>query len=337
MAKKNQNDDQDDSKFDDDDDFGLPDLEYDELEDDDFEDEDEKPAEEEPVAEEPAAVEPPPVSSDDSSEPELDDIDLEDIDLEDFDAEEINISDEELEKELQELEKSDAIVDDNDDEAQPEFYEEESFDDFNSDPVNSVFGADDSDSLPKEEQVLVSGTPKEGSKTSYYEATNNSSGRMTKIIILGVVLFTAIALVLWMMIGDPSSEKPVAEKEVKKEQPKPKPKPQPKAEEKPAEQAVQSTPSPAAASSVAAGTVTKLEERTGKAYVVISSFFDEDLAMDHANKLADEGQSPYVIPPFADHRFWRVGIAEYNTMSDAQSQIGQYTADFGDDIWPLKY
>ena len=71
--------------------------------------------------------------------------------------------------------------------------------------------------------------------------------------------------------------------------------------------------------------------------LIISSFFDEDLAMDHANKLAANGNSPMVIPPFASHRFWRVAIAEYNSIADAQNQIGQYKADYGDDIWPLKY
>jgi hypothetical protein len=91
------------------------------------------------------------------------------------------------------------------------------------------------------------------------------------------------------------------------------------------------------ATPVAAGMVTSLEQRSGKAYIIIASFIDGDLAMDHANDLADDGKSPYVIPPFNNGMYYRVAIAEFNNFADATSNLGSYKEEFGTDIWTLRY
>jgi len=83
--------------------------------------------------------------------------------------------------------------------------------------------------------------------------------------------------------------------------------------------------------------VTNLDDRNGKAYVIVASFIDSDLAIDHANKLAAEGKSPYVIPPFGSSRYSRVGIAEFGSFEAAAATLDNYKSEYGDDVWALRY
>jgi len=80
-----------------------------------------------------------------------------------------------------------------------------------------------------------------------------------------------------------------------------------------------------------------LSEATGKTYVVIGSFFDDDLANDYAEELSADGKSPIIIPPFGESRFYRVAIAEFNSFKDAQGGLESLKAEYGNDIWPLRY
>ncbi|MEQ9307524.1 MAG: SPOR domain-containing protein, partial [Marinoscillum sp.] len=86
-----------------------------------------------------------------------------------------------------------------------------------------------------------------------------------------------------------------------------------------------------------AGEVTRLSEKTGKTYIIVGSFFDDDIANDFAGDLSVKGRSPMVIPPFGESRFYRVAIAEFETFKDAQASLDGYKTEFGADIWPLRY
>ncbi len=87
----------------------------------------------------------------------------------------------------------------------------------------------------------------------------------------------------------------------------------------------------------AVGTVELLGSRTGKSYVIIGSFFDEDLAQDEGNKLAQGGVSTKVIPPFGRARFYRLAVGEFDSFREAAGNIDAYKSDFGENIWVLKY
>ena len=364
---KNHDQDPEEEKNDhlDDDDFGLPDLEYDELDDDDFEDEIEAPVEDEAEAaedtsdpvEEVDEVE----SSDDDIEvdedidididdidldsidtedidtSELDETDLEDIDtsdLDDVDVDDIEISDEELQAELAEMDEGEITSSSSD----SEFYEEESFEEFEEkdDVISSVFGADEGTSSSEGGQEilgkdfkdkLVSG-PSAGSS---FTPSGNTGARRNfgKIVILGTIVITIIGVVFYLVFasGGPKKEaaveKPVEKPVVVEQQPEPEPEPEPEPD-----------PTP---SKPPAGTITTLDARNGKSYVVIGSFVDGDLAMDHATALSEEGKSPYIIPPFANHIFYRVAIAEFDDFAAANNSLGNYRGDYGDDIWTLRY
>ena len=83
--------------------------------------------------------------------------------------------------------------------------------------------------------------------------------------------------------------------------------------------------------------MTKLDGRNGKAYLIVASFIDTDLAVDHANDLAKDGESPYVIPPFGKSKYSRVGIAEFDSFESATSQLESYRSKYSSDVWALRY
>jgi hypothetical protein len=79
-----------------------------------------------------------------------------------------------------------------------------------------------------------------------------------------------------------------------------------------------------------------LSGATGRYYVVIVSAVDGDLITDHAKKLAKEGVSSKIIPPFGKYKFYRLTIAEGDTYASAQSIADAKKAEFGA-AWVLKY
>jgi len=349
---KNKNEDPEEERddlFDDDEDFGLPDLEYDELdEDEEFGDMgDIEEMEDEPVSEEPESTfEEESVDEIEISEDELDDIELTEEDLAADDESED--WEKELEKELEEELK----------EEEPEgFYEEESFDEFETgtDEIasSSVFDSDDDASAPSQPAAATS-SPKNEAAARYaqtssygtYGEEKSNKGKFVRVVVIGTVVIAVIAIILFALNpGDngaetnkkvaakkeqPAKKQPVAKEQPKEEEPKPvakkeeaKPKPKPKPQ-----------PQPVAKP---AGEITKLDQRTGKAYVIVGSFFDEDLATDYAKELSDSGKSPMIIPPFNNARYYRVAIAEFNSFEDAVANIESYKGEFGSDIWTLRY
>jgi len=61
------------------------------------------------------------------------------------------------------------------------------------------------------------------------------------------------------------------------------------------------------------------------------------MADDLAKKLASQGESPSIIPPFGKGIFYRVAIASFPTIASAQQNIDQYRSEYGQDVWALKY
>lgn len=359
MAKKNPNEDPEeerDDQFEDDEDFGLPDLDYDELDEDD---------ESEP-AEEPVEESPEEISTELSSEEEAGGLDFEadmsgaeitDADISDADISEadLELSDEDISAELEK--DMDSPSD------EPDFYEEESFDEFDdSSAQEAVFDAgsqvEEEDSYKDVVETSIPSDPfsegtddflqGEGEVPKDPMAGTEHRGSFTRIVIFGTITFVLIALGLMYFMdgsfgfGDESEEaradeqeqvvEPVKEEAAVSEEPAG----EAEATKEPA--AEQPKPTPARpATTTAPGTITTLDNSTGKTYVIIASFFDEDLAMDHAKDLASQGKSPMIIPPFKNYRFYRVAIAEFATVREATAAIPQFKPEYGEEIWPLRY
>ncbi|XOV95069.1 MAG: SPOR domain-containing protein [Bacteroidota bacterium] len=289
--------DKDEDKFDDDEDFGLPELHYEELDDDNDSSSEEEEKKEEPT--------PDPFSDESSSES-----------------------------------------------SDQSFYEEESFDEFKEDaePIEeastgSVFDSDDSSSeesygdFSTESSFTTSEssyeTPAPQPYTEYYneDSSRKAKSNFTRIVIIGSLLFASIAIVFYFvggldLIGMGEEKEEVA----------PKPAPvEPAPVDSSAFEPVEPEPVEPTPAQLPAGEIVTLDQRTGKSYVVIGSFFDGDLAMDFAKKLAENGNSPQIIPPFKDYRFHRVAIAQFDTFKEAEAQAPSYAEQFGREAWPLRY
>ena len=408
MAKDDKNTDKEqDDFFGDDEDFGLPELDYEALDDDDSDDVQEEPKAEEAPAEEPKVEEKEEesVSAEDDSVFESEsmddmDMDMDDMDdlegLDDLDDEDIpdQVTDEELEASLAGDSEEDDLKDEPDPvesksedkdasgEEMDDFYEEESFDDFDvsgddgEEIPDSVFDSDvlDEDEFAQFEKELMETEEGEMADMSSFDddttpAAAESKGKFAKVVIFGIIIFAALGAIFWFMspLGSGGEEekqpvaekaqtqKPVAEKPVEKQpeetastgtsttgtsggenatatkpaetQPKT-PAQRPAANTaKPKPQQVASNP----------GTVNSLTARTGNAFIIIASFVDGDMAMDYANKLAGQGKSPSIIPPFGNAITHRVAISGYPSIAAAQNALGGFQGEFGQDIWILKY
>ncbi|MCV9386153.1 SPOR domain-containing protein [Reichenbachiella ulvae] len=230
---------------------------------------------------------------------------------------------------------------------------------FASDDPSSVdFGSSsdeeslfDSDSISfgssEEEEPITNDTEDKKLPENYKAYTyNESSGGFTKIIVIGVIVIAVIAAGMLWLSGGPEENKEVAKVEKSKPEPK-KEEPAPVAEiEEPEsevtettkpEEPVEETTSTASANAAPAGEIIRVTDRTGLSYIIIGSFIDEDLAMDYAKELSEQGRGVKIISPFGKSKRYRLSIADYSTYGDAASQLGQYQSEFGDQVWALKY
>ncbi len=85
------------------------------------------------------------------------------------------------------------------------------------------------------------------------------------------------------------------------------------------------------------GTVTRINVPRGYYYVVVGSFIDGDLASDYANRLAKKGVNAMLITPPQGKYFFRVAIEKKDTFYDANKKLAALKAEYGTDIWVIKY
>ena len=87
------------------------------------------------------------------------------------------------------------------------------------------------------------------------------------------------------------------------------------------------------------GSFEAINARTGRYYIVLNSFFDQDFAEDFAKNMALEGVDTKIIPPAEARKgFHRVVLSnEYGTFQAAEASIGELKGIFGESIWVLKY
>ena len=88
---------------------------------------------------------------------------------------------------------------------------------------------------------------------------------------------------------------------------------------------------------VEAGTFNVISNRTGRTYVIIGSFFDEDLARDYAAKLGKQGISTTLIIPSGNNRFYRLSIADFDTITEAINNLEGFRAEYGSSLWIIKH
>ncbi|MGL1885926.1 MAG: SPOR domain-containing protein [Reichenbachiella sp.] len=224
---------------------------------------------------------------------------------------------------------------------------------FSADEEDSIFSVD-TDNLDfaasLEDSNMGSVENQEGKLPDSYKpySYKESSGGFTKVIVIGVVVIGVIAAgLLFLTGGQDASDKVAANVEKKKKTIAKK-----KAaeivtkvkeddfEEAPitkVEKPVEVVPEPVAANTANPGDIEMIKSVTGQSYIIIGSFIDEDLAMDYAEKLSEEGNGVKLIYPYGKSKRYRVSIADFSTYGDAASQLTGYQGEFGDQVWALKY
>ena len=169
-----------------------------------------------------------------------------------------------------------------------------------------------------------------------------SKGGFAKIILIIVVVTFVLGGAFYAFHDGEGTEKAIAKKEVTKKKvlkKKPTPKKVEPKVETPKKKAPTPKPTPkqAVASTAAAGEIIQVSEKTGRSYVIIGSFIDDDLAMDYAKKLSGQGLGVKILDPVSNSKRFRVSIADFDSYGDAASQLNSFKGEFGDQVWALKY
>lgn len=154
----------------------------------------------------------------------------------------------------------------------------------------------------------------------------NKGGGLSALLIIIVILALAAAAYFIFFNKDKAPE-PVTPIEQKVEKPAVEQTPVLKEEVKPVVE-----PEPA----VIAELIT-ISAPGGRFYVVVGSFYDEDLAVDKGNDIVATGNNAYLLKPTGDFKLHRVGINVGDRWSEAAKGLEELKSLYGDNIWVLKY
>ena len=84
------------------------------------------------------------------------------------------------------------------------------------------------------------------------------------------------------------------------------------------------------------GTVERLTESTGRYYVVIASSIDGDLAMDHALRVSKLGRGVQILSPIGNVQYHRVTLLSKDTYAEAQTEADNLQTEYNN-AWVVKY
>ncbi len=72
-------------------------------------------------------------------------------------------------------------------------------------------------------------------------------------------------------------------------------------------------------------------------HIIVASFPNNTDAQAHAERISDAEISAYVIAPFGSSNNYRVAVASYASLAEAQQNIPGLRNVYGEGIWPLRY
>ena len=85
-------------------------------------------------------------------------------------------------------------------------------------------------------------------------------------------------------------------------------------------------------------TIEAITAPTGRSYIIIGSFVDEDLARDLGEELMQNGTGIRILSPTnRAPLLHRVAVADFDTFNDALTQVEDYKLNYGESAWVLKY
>ena len=86
----------------------------------------------------------------------------------------------------------------------------------------------------------------------------------------------------------------------------------------------------------AIGSISEISQPLDKYYLIVASFFDNDLALDYAEKLILSESIVVIISPFSASKFTRVAL-QYETLDKAKIGLDNHKDEFAEQLWILKY
>ena len=104
------------------------------------------------------------------------------------------------------------------------------------------------------------------------------------------------------------------------------------------EEASAAEPVPESSATGSYTTIEAIAAPTGRSYIIVGSFVDEDLARDLGEKLSERGVGIRILAPTSRAPLLhRVAVADYDTFNDALAEIETYKIEYGESAWVLKY
>lgn len=85
------------------------------------------------------------------------------------------------------------------------------------------------------------------------------------------------------------------------------------------------------------GAIAQIQHPQGLYYIIVASYIDKDLAMDYGKKLLKEHPYIALLAPTKGKHFYRLAIEQGATLEEAKYKAATLKADFGDQLWILKY
>lgn len=203
-------------------------------------------------------------------------------------------------------------------------YNEEDQDDFGLPEVEYT-------PLDREDEI-----PPAYEQSHYYRDEEEESNKSKGIIIFGIislVLIAGLCIYLFLFGGMGQVNKWLADEPAPPVyvEPEPEPDPIPEVVE-------EVTPEPEINPLTPYSDVTTISEPTGRSYIVIGSFVDEDLALDFSNKMMEQGIGVKILAPSGRAPLMhRVAVADFSDFSEAMSDLELFRNNYGENTWVLKY
>ena len=200
----------------------------------------------------------------------------------------------------------------------------------NFDPVNRK----EEPGTPKEEapKPEAAATKKEvidQHRTTKPKDDNNEGKPVYGPIVTALVVIVVLAgIAVWLLFGgglDMFKKKEVAKKD-------PPPKVVKKPAPKPVKKEVVVNPEPAAG-------IDTIGYGTGRYYVVVGSFIDDDVALDFCKQIEASGKRAIVLDPSGTvSKYYRVAVGkDYATEQEAKDAAKALAGQYGSDPYPKKY
>ncbi|WPP50892.1 SPOR domain-containing protein [Catalinimonas niigatensis] len=168
----------------------------------------------------------------------------------------------------------------------------------------------------------------------YYRGEEEENSKSKGLIIFGilsVVLIAGLCIYLFLFGGMEQVSKWLADEPAPPVYVEPEPEPIPEVVE-------EVTPEPEINPLAPYSDVTTISEPTGRSYIVIGSFVDEDLALDFSNKMIEQGIGVKILAPTGRAPLMhRVAVADFADFSEAMSDLELFRNNYGENTWVLKY